>query len=67
MLTVVKTKIISGLKCYNYNIIWKVDKKSDELLKGKSEMLMTNEVPIAKRLNESFASICTKEFEGHIP
>lgn len=62
-----KTKIINGLKCYNYNIGWKVIKESYELLKDKSEMLMTNEVYIAKRLNESFASVCMKEFEGHIP
>lgn len=30
-------------------------------------MLMTNEVHIAKRLNEFFASVCMKEFEGHNP
>lgn len=30
-------------------------------------MLMTNEVHMAKRLNESFASVGMKEFEGHIP
>lgn len=28
---------------------------------------MTNEVHIAKRLNEFFASVCMKEFEGHNP
>lgn len=67
VLTMMKTKLINGLKCYNYNTGWKVDKESDELLKDKSEMLMTNEVHIAKRLNESFASVCMKEFEGHIP
>lgn len=67
MLTMMKTEIINGLKCYNYNTGWKVDKESDELLKDKNEMLMTNEVHIAKRLNESFASVGMKEFEGHIP
>lgn len=67
MLTMMKTKIINGLKCYNYTTGWKVDKESDELLKDKSEMLMTNEVHIAKRLNESFPSVCMKEFEGHFP
>ncbi len=36
-------------------------------MKDESEMLMTNEVHIAKRLNEFFASVCMKEFEGHNP
>lgn len=36
-------------------------------MKDKSEMLVTNEVHIAKRLNESFATACMKECEGHIP
>lgn len=61
-----KTKILNGLKC-NYSIGQKVDKESAVLLKDKSEILMTNEVHIAKRLNEFFASACMKEFEGHNP
>lgn len=62
-----KTKLINRLKCYNYSISWKVDKESDELLKDKSETLMANEVHMAKRLNESFAVVFMKEFEGHVP